>query len=354
MNRNAYEKLIERINKSGVKHPVTDDMIDILQVLYSEDQAVLITEFPPGTHSVQALSRMMGRDETLLDKILKDMSRKGLLLETADANGDKVYAVLPFEPGLIEILFLRGEDDAITRKYAKLVDKLVHKEAILLDGVLSNPEQARQAFTVPGVRIVAIEELISDDKEIVPWERVSAIVQSETSYAVGECTCKHIARLNGTPCKSDAPSKCCVWFGKIADYMVENGYASRITQEELYVLLKKCEEGGLVHVVGNRPLHKTPVLCNCCKCCCNYLKTNKRIRQADIQFTQSTNFLVRCREASCIGCGQCVDYCQLEALQLSGDLININEEYCKGCGVCVSKCPTQSLYLARVSNYQAS
>ena len=352
MNKNAYVKLMERINQSGIKHAITDAMLDVLREIYTEDQAALIGDFPLKAHTAGELSEALGRDKTILDKMLKEMADNGLILETARKDGDKEYSILPFEPGLIELLFLKGKDDERTRKLVKMMMKVLNEEGVILEGILRKPEVARQAFSAPGVRIVAIEETISDDKEIVSWERVSAVVESENSYAVGECTCKHMAKLNGTPCKSEAPSKCCVWFGKVADYMVEKGYATRISKEELYVLLKKCEEGGLVHVIGNRPLKNTPVLCNCCKCCCNYIKANKLVRQAGITFTQSSNFVARLKEETCIGCGQCVEYCQLEALALSGDLITINPEYCRGCGNCVPKCPTQSLSLVRVSNYQ--
>jgi Pyruvate/2-oxoacid:ferredoxin oxidoreductase delta subunit len=351
MNQNSYVKSIERINQVGVKHAVTDEMLALMREVFTEDQAALIGDFPPGVNTVNELSKALGRDEKILDKMLKEMAENGLILVTKRENGDKEYSVLPFEPGLIELLFLKGKDDEKTRKFAKLMQNVSNVEKVLLEGVLSQPELARQVFPSPsGARIVAIEEIISNDKKIVPWEKVSDLIEGENSYAVGECSCKHVGKLSGTPCKSEAPSKCCIWFGKVADYMVEREYATRLSQEELYALLKKCEDAGLVHFTANSP--HPAVLCNCCKCCCGYLKLNNLVRQTGITFMESSNFVARLNEETCNGCGECVEYCQLEALQLSGDSININPDYCRGCGVCVSKCPTESLSLVRVSNHR--
>jgi heterodisulfide reductase subunit A-like polyferredoxin len=81
-----------------------------------------------------------------------------------------------------------------------------------------------------------------------------------------------------------------------------------------------------------------------------YLKINKRIREAaGVQLTETTNFLARVDEDTCTGCGDCVDLCSLEAMELSGDTVSINEAFCVGCGACVSTCPTESLSLVRVS-----
>ena len=201
----------------------------------------------------------------------------------------------------------------------------------------------------PGGRIIAVEEHVSGDKELASWEKVSEVIENETSYAVGECSCKHGAKLRGTPCQSGGPSNCCIWFGKVADYLVERDYAVRYEKESVYKLLKECEDAGLVHFMGNN-LDTNIVLCNCCKCCCNYLKANKVVRQIGIQYTATSNFVCRVDEETCVGCGECVDICQLDALSVDDGTVKVNEQYCLGCGSCVSKCPTESLSLVRTSN----
>ena len=54
-------------------------------------------------------------------------------------------------------------------------------------------------------------------------------------------------------------------------------------------------------------------------------------------------------EQKCEGCGDCIDRCQMEALELDGDTVALNLDRCIGCGLCVTTCPTESLALVRKS-----
>lgn len=351
MGQDVYIRLVERMNKNHIKHEPTESRLKLLRELYTEEQATFVADFPLGAYTSKSLSRVIDRNEAELDKILSEMSENGLIFEAKNEKNEKEYSVLPFEPGLMELQVLKGKDDERTRKFAQLMIDAGEEESAILEELLKQPEVAKEALAEPLGRIVAIEENISDDKELTSWERLTHIIENERSYAVGECGCKHIAKLKGDPCKVEgAPSKCCVWFGKAADYLVEREYAKRFNKEELYNLLKKCEEAGLVHFTSNLSLTNNIVMCNCCKCCCAYLGTNRKVRTAGIQFVATTNFVTSVDKESCTGCEECINYCQAEALQLSGDTVNVNEEYCLGCGVCVSKCPMESLSLVRYSH----
>ncbi len=46
----------------------------------------------------------------------------------------------------------------------------------------------------------------------------------------------------------------------------------------------------------------------------------------------------------CIGCGQCVDICPIEAIELDNDIAVISDE-CIECGACVNTCPTEAISL---------
>jgi len=349
MSQNHYIRMMERMNQNEIKHPQTNAMLNILKELYTEEQAALIGDFPLGAYTAKALSEKIGRNEYELAKMLEKMSADGLIFEAKNENGQSEYSVLAFEPGLMELQYLKGLDDERTRKFVRMINFVQEEEGAVLEEVLKDSDAVRDMFTHPVGRIVAIEENILNDKEIASWEKLSGIIENESSFAVGECGCKHIARLNGNPCTSGAPSKCCVWFGKVADYLVERDYATRYKKDEVYQLLKECEGAGFVHFTTNRLMTENIVMCNCCKCCCGYLKNNKRIREAGLQFTATTNFVASVNKEACTACGECVDHCQLEALTLSDDSVYVNEAYCMGCGACVSICPTESMSLVRIS-----
>jgi ferredoxin len=357
MSQDNYSRMIARMNKNFAKHLESDTLRSFLKDLYSEGEAALIADFPLGSHTSRELSEIVGRDERELDQMLKDMSEHGLIFKAKNAHGEEEYSVLAFEPGLIEMQFLKGKDDEKTRRMARLVSTILQEERAIIKGIMENPEKVTELnpemmtemLKGPPARVISVEESVATNKEIASWEKVSSLVENERSYAVGECGCKHMNKLNGKPCEADAPSTCCIYFGKLADFFVEGGYATRLTKEEVFALVKQCQEAGLIQCTANRNKDTAYVLCNCCKCCCVYLNANKEIRDFGISIMQ-VRFQAQVDDENCTGCGECVERCQLEALQLSDELARVNEKYCIGCGICVSTCPTECISLKRVSD----
>ncbi len=48
---------------------------------------------------------------------------------------------------------------------------------------------------------------------------------------------------------------------------------------------------------------------------------------------------------ACIGCGQCVDACPVQALSMKDGKSQVDESLCIDCGACVAVCPTNALSL---------
>ncbi|HAU32220.1 MAG: 4Fe-4S ferredoxin iron-sulfur binding domain protein [Desulfotomaculum sp. 46_80] len=46
----------------------------------------------------------------------------------------------------------------------------------------------------------------------------------------------------------------------------------------------------------------------------------------------------------CIGCGQCVDICPVEAIKVDNDIAVVSDE-CIECGACADECPTEAILL---------
>ena len=126
--------------------------------------------------------------------------------------------------------------------------------------------------------------------------------------------------------------------------MIDRKFAKRFSRQELLALLEKCEEKGLVHNINNF-MGDNIVLCNCCGCCCNFLVRMKQYR--GLKQVAGSNFVAVVDPESCIGCGDCLDRCQMDALELGDETVRVIEEYCLGCGNCISVCPSESLSLVR-------
>jgi heterodisulfide reductase subunit A-like polyferredoxin len=60
----------------------------------------------------------------------------------------------------------------------------------------------------------------------------------------------------------------------------------------------------------------------------------------------STNYLAQVNEDLCKGCGTCVEYCSVDAVELDeNNIARIKSEFCIGCGVCAHFCPEDAISL---------
>ena len=62
-----------------------------------------------------------------------------------------------------------------------------------------------------------------------------------------------------------------------------------------------------------------------------------------------SNFKVQADVEECVGCGDCIERCQMDALSLVDEVISIDESMCIGCGNCTTVCPTECLSMVRRS-----
>ena len=46
---------------------------------------------------------------------------------------------------------------------------------------------------------------------------------------------------------------------------------------------------------------------------------------------------------SCTGCGECVEACPLDAVEIENDIAVVNQEECGDCGSCTDVCPTEAI-----------
>jgi len=46
---------------------------------------------------------------------------------------------------------------------------------------------------------------------------------------------------------------------------------------------------------------------------------------------------------TCTACGECVDSCPLEAIEMQDGVAVVDAETCGDCGACVDVCPTESI-----------
>jgi Pyruvate/2-oxoacid:ferredoxin oxidoreductase delta subunit len=119
----------------------------------------------------------------------------------------------------------------------------------------------------------------------------------------------------------------------------------RITRDEAIAILKSEYERGHVHhaFFKDAMLERLYAICNCCDCCCGAMQAHR----SGTPMLASSGYVSQVDPDLCMGCGDCVPYCQFHALEIRDDHNRVLYEKCMGCGVCVSKCEQGALSLVR-------
>ena len=61
----------------------------------------------------------------------------------------------------------------------------------------------------------------------------------------------------------------------------------------------------------------------------------------------ATNYYAEVDPDVCIGCGTCIDRCQLNAIKVVDDVSKVIQKRCVGCGNCVITCPVEAIQLQK-------
>ncbi|MBI3891709.1 MAG: 4Fe-4S binding protein [Candidatus Wallbacteria bacterium] len=329
-----YRLLQQRLDRMVTGAPESPELMKILQMLFSSEEAELACRIPSQPASLEVLSREVGMPRAELDEKLTGMARRGLMLDL-ELEGERYFALPPVVIGFFEFVFMRARPDMPLAELAQLFEKYMHGDGAFAHSVFAGQTQLGRAL----VREEALPE--GDHTEILDWERASRIVQDASSVGVSTCPCRHKKEHLGKVC--DAPQRTCLTFGYAADSMVRTGAAERIDTSEAMHILEQCKESGLVQI-GDNVQRRLSFMCNCCKCCCGMLDavTTFNIHTAIV----TSNWIVSVDPERCRGCGKCVKACPVGALELCIETVDgrrrgrsvPDEELCLGCGVCSAVC----------------
>ena len=339
MSNDLYVRLCDRISKNARKVPPLNSVIAFLKEIFTQEQAEIGANMPVGHHTLKHLAALFNMDEGELKNILETMADEGTVFVTKNEGNEDIYGLMPFAPGIFEFQYLKGEEDEKARHRDQLIQEIQKdaKKLFTKEIALSNK------MRTPSLRTLTLEEELPSNTEVATWERISNIIAGEESFAVGVCTCRQSAKLNGHSCRINAPMETCVYFGKAADFIVDRKFGRRLTREELLDLLKSFRKIGLIQNLNSNHV----LMCNCCGCCCHALKP--MIDHRGIKTVAKSNFVAVVDKESCIGCWECVELCQMNAIEMEDDKAVVNAEHCMGCGNCIPICPTESLKLERCS-----
>jgi formate hydrogenlyase subunit 6/NADH:ubiquinone oxidoreductase subunit I len=345
MTEDLYFKLGERLNENPIKWPLDDVFLGILREYYTEKEAALGANFPLGSHPIGALAKQLDRDEEALLGLLNAMADNGQVFTAKGKDGGVEYSLTPFFPGVFEFQLMRGNDTPEDRRRAKMVKEFMENMKAMASAMMENPELMKEMMPDAAARTITVEKELPPASEIYPFEKLTELIDQAESFAASVCYCRHHAFLIDNECKvENVPRYSCLSFSNVADFVIERKFGKRISREECYEILESAEKAGLVHNTNNFT-GDLIFVCNCCGCCCEFLKMIKELGM--VGGLAYSNFELAIDEGSCTGCGDCEERCAMEALSLVGEVISVNKAHCIGCGNCVSVCPTEALSMVR-------
>ena len=307
----------------------SEHFYEILKILFTEEEARLCSQLPLNLCTAEKISKIWDKSlkETL--SILNTLASKGLVLEDTEAAPPKYTPSIPVL-GFFEFSLMRT-DGKFDRK---ILSELYHKYMNLDDGFTKKYSNVSPPLT----RVFAHEDMFQDlSSEILPYEKVSHVIDTATCITVGTCFCRHKMEHLGLAC--DNPQDVCLTFNSVAKYVAKHGIAREISKVEAHQILDLCIKKGLVQI-GDNTKSQMLVICNCCGCCCDLLLGYKKFKKSGL--VCPSNFIAFIEHEICQVCGNCLKKCPVNAIRKTKNTYVVDKDVCLGCGVCARFCPSKA------------
>ncbi|MGD0276682.1 MAG: 4Fe-4S binding protein [Syntrophales bacterium] len=323
----VYKRLAKHLDKLPIPYPATESGLEvkILERWFTEREAEIALAMNGFPETVATIAERLNTDPEVLAPVLESMSRKGAIFRIA--KGEKrFYNLVPLAEGMWEFHIHSNtlEDIKTMKSYLEVY-----------------MPKAWYGTSTSQHRIIPISESLTDDMEILTYERAEEILRSQTKIAVAPCICRKEEKMLGRGCNH--PMEVCMAFGVGAYFYIENGLGREVSQTEAIDILKGAMDSGLVLQPGNG--QKAWNMCMCCGCCCNLLKALKKMEKPAA--VAHTNFYASVLVDNCTACGLCEEKCPMEAIRVVDDAAVVNRDRCIGCGVCVGTCAFDAVKLLK-------
>lgn len=320
----VYQRLAKHLDNLPAGFPATESGVElrILKRLFTPEEAEMAMKLSMFPSPAADIAKALNKDEAEIEKMLYQMSRKGLILR--DSKGGRTfYRAAQFVVGIWEF-HVNDLDEGLIKDFNEYVPHLMEKSWL---------KTKTKQF-----RVVPVSKSLSAEIRVMPYDEAENIIREQKKIVVAPCICRREHEMIGKGCGK--PMESCLIFGGGAYYYEENGMGRAISQEEAIDILHKGIDAGLVVQPGNA--QKPVNICLCCGCCCQVLKNMKSL-DAPAKAV-STSYYAAVTEENCIACGACADRCQMDAIVIE-DVAKIKPARCIGCGLCVAACEYDAMML---------
>ncbi|NCB41163.1 MAG: 4Fe-4S dicluster domain-containing protein [Clostridia bacterium] len=333
--RTGYKQLIDRYNKFPQGAPEAESLYAILQVMFTQEEASLVSLLPIKPFNVQDAAKIWKKSDADTFEILNGLAQKALLLDMNDTHEQK-YVMPPPMIGFFEFALMRTGGCYDQKVLSELFHQYLETEEDFMRKLLS--------LKTPVGRILVNEKAVKpvDEVYVLDYEKATKIIEKAENIGVSRCYCRHKAEHLGESC--DAPQEVCLSLNNLSLSLSKHGYAKQISTEEALSILELAYKHNLVQFAENVK-EDVGFICNCCACCCMALKGAKKMGVP--QTISSSNFIVTMNN-KCIRCKRCVDVCPVGCFKVDehGNVL-LDSTLCLGCGVCERVCKPKAIEMVQ-------
>ncbi len=326
MAKDIYRQVQERLDMYSVGFPATESgiEIDILKYLFTKEDAAMLLALSHKLESPEEVAQRINQPVENTAALLEDMAERGLIFRVQKNEGKK-YGAIAFVHGIFEFQVKDIKPDL-----AKMIGQYFDEA---FDSAMA---KSAEYF----LRVIPVNRSVDVTHNVANYDDAVQILKSKDKIVLADCICRKRAQVIDEGCGKQMEA--CFMFGSMGQYYIDKDMGREISIEEAIEVLEKCHEDGLVTQPATT---QNPAgMCNCCGDCCGVLRAIKQNPEpASMVFS---NRIITADRDECIGCEECLERCQMEALALGEDgLIEVFPKRCIGCGLCVTTCPTEVLSL---------
>jgi ferredoxin len=339
---NSYLDLHKRLEKFPQTVPASDALFQILEILFTEEEATLVSKLPIKQFDIPLAAKFWKQSESETEVILNKLADKGLLLDFVEEN-KRFFLLAPPMAGFFEFSLMRTDGKFDRKVLSEFYHQYINTEDEFVSMLFG--------LKTPIDRVFVHEDTLQnhDQSIILDYERASQVIDTATCITVGTCYCRHKMEHMGQAC--DNPHDVCLTFNNAAHSLSKHGIAKEISKEEAHKILNRMRQLGLVQVGDNTQLGVSWI-CNCCGCCCEALLAYKRLGYSSNIYS---NYEAKFDSELCTGCGICADKCPVDAIDMitmdktpkGKNQARVNYDRCIGCGVCSQFCPSEAIVMQR-------